>query len=196
MDKNTSHLPSPAAPELLPAEPLRIAMDKRGDLAMALGFVLLGATICYLASGFRVGVFPDPVTPRGLPYLTGGFMVVAGLFLAARRILSWSALPGTLVVSEGADDEPGYPASGLRAAAIIALVFLWVWLLRSVGYLLISPPILAAMLWLMDVRSKLILIGFSIGFPLAVWVIFSILLKIVIPLGPLTPLARSWGLVP
>lgn len=177
-------------------EPIRIAMDKRVDLLLALGLAGLGIFICYVASGFRVGVFPDPITPRGLPYITGGFMILAGIVLVIRRILTWSALPGVLVVSEGTDDEPDHPASAWRAAGIMALTFLWVWQLRSVGYLLLSPIVLFGMLWLMNVRSKLALILFPLGFSLIVWIIFSVLLKIIIPLGPLMPLARRWGLVP
>jgi hypothetical protein len=177
-------------------KPIRIAMNKRVDLLLSFGLVGLGAFICYVASGFRVGVFPDPITSRGLPYIAGGFMIFAGLILAVRRILTWSNLPGVLVISEGTDDEPGHPASAWRAAGVMALTFLWIWLLRPVGYLFISPIILFGLLWLMDVRSKLVLILFPLGYSLIVWIIFSVILKIVIPLGPLMPLARRWGLVP
>jgi putative tricarboxylic transport membrane protein len=178
------------------SEPIRIAMDKRVDLLLALGLAGLGIFICYVASGFRVGVFPDPVTARGLPYICGGFMIVAGFALAVRRLLTWSKLPGVSVVSEGTDDEPGHPASAWRTAGVVALTFLWIWLLRSVGYLILSPLVLFGMLWLMDVRSKLVLMLFPLGFTLVVWLIFSVMLNIVIPLGPLMPLARRWGVVP
>jgi hypothetical protein len=174
---------------------IRIAMDKRIDTAVAAVVVFIGAYICYTATSFRIGNFPDPITPRGLPYFLGGFLIVVGLLLIARRIITWSALPGVLVVSEGTDDEPGHPASFIRAAAIVVLTFLWLWLLRPVGYLIISPIILAAMLWVMNVRSKAVLVLFPLGFSLFIWLIFGVIFHIHIPLGPLTALARSWGLV-
>jgi len=191
-----THPTTTADADTFEEEPLRVEMDKRVDLALSIGLILLGAFICYVASGFRVGVFPDPITPRGVPYIMGGFLIIAGIVLSFRRLMTWSALPGVLVPSEGTDDEPGHPASGLRSAGIVILACIWIWLLRPVGYLILSPLVLAGMLWLMQVRSKRIIVLFSLGFPLAVWVIFSLLLKIVIPLGPLMPLARRWGIVP
>ena len=177
-------------------EPIRIGMDKRIDLALALVVAATGAYICYLASQFRSGSFPDPVTARGLPYFTGGFMIFAGLFHAGRRLLTWSSMPGNHVVSEGKEDDPAYPSSALRSFAIIALAMAWVALLRPLGYLIVTPPLLLAALWLMQVRSPGKLFGFAFGFTFIVWSIFSQVLNVILPLGPLTALARAWGLTP
>ena len=48
-------------------------------------------------------------------------MVLAGLFNAARRLLTWSRLPGSLTVSEGKEDDPSRPSSSVRPFGIVAL---------------------------------------------------------------------------
>jgi hypothetical protein len=180
----------------LPEEPIRIEMDKRVDLAIAVAVVVVGAIIVFQATTFRLGRFPDPVTARGLPYLTGGFMIVAGLFLVARRLLTWSAMPGRFAVSEGREDEPDHPSWPVRSYAMIGLALAWVVLLKPLGFLLVTPLMLGGMLLLMEERRWAWIAGFAIGATLFVWVSFALILGITMPLGPLTAPARSLGLVP
>lgn len=177
-------------------ETIPIAMDKRVDLAIAIAVVMVGLIIVYTATSFRPGRFPDPITARGLPYLTGGFMVVAGLVLVARRLSVWSALPGNLIVSEGKEDDAAYPSRPGRSFAVIAAALAWVLLLRPVGFLLVTPILLGSVLWLMNERRWRRIVGFALGSTLIVWVLFALLLKITLPLGPLTATARSLGLMP
>jgi hypothetical protein len=172
-----------------------IAMDKRVDLLLALAIVAAGAVAVWIATGFRIGNYPDPLTSRGLPYILGGFMVAGGLVLAARRLAGWSELKGNLVVSEGIDDEPGHPASSLRAFAVMAFAFAWAILLKPTGYLIATPVCLAGMLLAMDARSILRLVAFPTAFTIVTWVTFSQFLSVALPLGPLAPLARRWGLM-
>jgi hypothetical protein len=172
-----------------------IAMDKRVDLALALGIVAVGAVAVWMATGFRIGNYPDPLTSRGLPYILGGFMVAGGLLLGARRLAGWRELKGNLVASEGIEDEPGHPASSSRAFAVMACGFAWAILLTPTGYLIATPICLAGMLLAMDVRSVARLVVFPTAFTILTWVIFSQFLSVTLPLGPLAPLARRWGLM-
>jgi hypothetical protein len=177
------------------AEPIRIEMDKRVDLIVSLVVIAVGILIVYMASGFRVGSFPDPVTSRGLPYFTGTYLIIAGLILAARRVYTWQQIPGNYTMTEGHEDEPNHPASTVRAFTIMGLATLWAVLLKPVGFLIVTPFVLAAILWLMDVRSIRKLAAFSLGFTFFLWLAFTQVLGIVLPYGPLTALARSWGLI-
>jgi hypothetical protein len=177
-------------------EEISISMDKRIDLGLSLIVAATGAYICYLAANFRVGSFPDPVTSRGLPYVTGGVMIAAGLTHALRRLLTWNLMPGNYTVGEGKLDDPGHPGSAIRAFGIIACAFAWVLLVRPLGYLIVTPPMFVGMLLLMNIRSKTMVLAFAFGFTAVVWIIFSQFLKIILPLGPLTALFRSWGLTP
>lgn len=174
---------------------LPITMDKRVDLALALGVVALGASAVWIATGFRIGNYPDPLTARGLPYILGGFMVAGGLVMAGRRLAGWRQLPGNLVVSEGSEDEPGHPARSWRAAAVMACSFFWAALLHPAGYLIVTPLALFGMMLAMDVRSVRRLITFPLGFTLLTWLTFAQGLNVALPLGPLAPLARKLGLM-
>jgi hypothetical protein len=170
--------------------------NKWADLAISLAVFATGAFIVAEASTFRPGSFPDPVTSRGLPTIMGSFMMLGAALIAARQILVWRRFPGNYTLTAGAPDEPGQEASAARAFGIVALALGLVALLRPAGFLLAAPVTMAGMLWLMGVRRPARLIGFPVGFTLVIWVTFSQVLGVILPLGPLTPLARSLGLTP
>jgi putative tricarboxylic transport membrane protein len=178
-----------------PEEPIRIEMDKRVDLVISLVVAAVGVVIIYLTNQFRVGSFPDPVTSRGLSYFTGTYLILAGLVLAARRIWTWSLIPGNYTVSEGHEDEPGHPASAARSFTIFGICAAWAVLLKPLGFLIVTPLCLAAVLWLMNVRSPRQIAAFALGFTFVLWLAFSVILGLVLPYGILTGLARSWHLI-
>ena len=116
--------------------------------------------------------------------------------MAVVRLMTWSKLPGNLVPSEGYEDEEGHPTSAARAFGIILATFIWVWLLKILGYLILTPFFLAFVIYLLGVRDRLKLIGFPLIFTAAAWTLFSQILKIMLPLGPLGPFFSSIGLAP
>jgi hypothetical protein len=178
------------------AEENVITMDKRVDLAVMLAIVVLGVLMVVGAADIRHGVIPDPVGSRGLPVATGIFLVVGGLVLAAMRLRTWRELPGNFVVEEGKADNPEYPATWMKPFSIAALGFLWVWTLEPFGYLIVTPPFLIGTVLIMQERSFWKVIAFPVLFTFVSWYCFSQLLAIILPLGPLTSLARSYGLTP
>jgi putative tricarboxylic transport membrane protein len=178
------------------ADKISITMDKRIELSIMVGMVLLGVFILVKARGIRLGLVPDPVTSRGLPIIVGIFFVIDGVILGVLRLMSWSALPGNLVPAEGKKDEKGHPASAARALSIAAAALLWAFLLKPLGYLIVTPVFLLAFLRLMGMRSWAKIICFPIIYTLATWYIFSQLLLVILPLGPLADFARFLGLMP
>jgi hypothetical protein len=188
--------PDPAEIVGATGEEITFETNKVVDLAVTLVVFALGAFIVSEASTFRTGSFPDPITARGLPYITGGFMMFAAVVIGLQQALSWNRFPGRYTLTVGAPDEPGQEASALRAFGMVALALCFVGLLRPVGFLIVTPVVLFAMLWVMQVRSAGKLIGFPLGFTAVIWIAFSQILGVVLPLGPLTAVARSWGLTP
>jgi len=173
---------------------LSITMDKRVDLVLAIGVALVGAIMLMTSHVIRRGPIPDPIGTRGLPNITGLFLIIGGIVLAVLQLLHWSDLPGHLVPEEGQEDEKGYPASWVRAISIILLSWVWVVLLNPLGILIITPLCLVAGSLLMGEREWGKIIAFSIIFSFANWVIFGPLLGIRFPLGPLNHWAVSLGL--
>lgn len=177
-------------------EDITFETNKIVDLAVTLVVFALGAFIVSEASTFRKGSFPDLITARGLPYITGGFMMFSAVVIGLQQALSWNRFPGRYTLTVGAPDEVGQDASALRAFTMIALTFCLLVLLRPVGFLIVTPIALFSMLWVMDVRSRAKLIGFPLGFTVVIWIAFSQILGVALPLGPLTAVARSLGLTP
>ena len=175
---------------------LSITMDKRIELTIALVAIVVGVLILFQASDIPPGLLRDPLTNRGMPYIMGILMIIGAVSLVIIRVSTWSAIPGNFVLSEGHDDEEGHPASWKRAFGVIVAAWLWVLLLKSLGYLIVTPLFLFAYLLIMDVHSRLKIVFFPTLYTLITWYIFSQLLKIILPLGPLTSFARSLGLIP
>ena len=173
---------------------LSITMDKRVDLVLAIGVALVGAIMLMTSHVIRRGPIPDPIGTRGLPNITGLFLIIGGIALAVLQLLHWSDLPGHLVPEEGQEDEKGYPASWVRAVSIILLSWVWVVLLNPLGILIITPLCLVAGSLLMGEREWGKIIAFSLIFSVSNWVIFGPLLGIRFPLGPLNHWAVSLGL--
>jgi putative tricarboxylic transport membrane protein len=181
--------------ERAPRIKVSMTMDKRIELAVSVVIILLGVFIVTQARGFRTGLVQDPISPRGLPMMLGAFLILGGSIVGAVRLATWSALPGHFVPAEGRQDEEGHPASGVRALSIAAAGMIWLWLLDPLGYLIITPLYLVLILLFLKVRSWKMLIGFSVIYTVASWVIFGPVLGIRFPLGPLEPLALSLGLI-
>ena len=175
---------------------LSLTTDKRIDLAIAVGVALVGLFILVGARNIGRGMIDDPLTSRGLPNITGTFLLIVGIILAVLRLRIWSALPGLLVPAEGKDDEQGHPASWIRAFSIIFASMLWVFLLGPLGFLIVTPLFLLAVLLLMGMRSMVKSIAFSTVGTLMLWYVFSQPLNIILPLGLLAPFFRSLGLTP
>ena len=186
---------SPGDKEKASWEKLAITMDKRSDLAVSLFIVSVGVLLLIGARDIETGLMPDQITSRGMPDITGLFLVIVGVVLAVRQLLHWSELTGHLVPEEGQEDEKGYPATWVRAFGIILLSVLWAWLLNPLGFLIATPLYLFLSSWVMGERSWGSIIAFSVIFAVSIWVIFGPILGIRFPLGPLSHLALSLGLV-
>jgi len=176
--------------------PVRLTMDKRIELAIFGVIVLFGVFLIREASKIRAGLIPDPITAKGMPYLTGIFLIMSGITLGVMRLLTWSALPGNLVPGEGHEDEEGHPSSWIRVFTIVVTTWISVMLLKPLGYLLATPFFMIIAVWSMGVRDWKKLIGFPVLYTLVTWFIFSQPLQFVLPLGFLTPFFRSLGLTP
>ena len=191
----TNETTTPEEKEKAPWEKLSITMDKRADLAISLVVVLVGAFLLIASRDIRLGSVTDPITSRGIPEILGLFLVTGGMIRVIIRLLSWSQLPGHLVPEEGQEDEQGYPASWARAIGVIFASMLWAWLLKPLGFFIVTPLYLVATVLIMGDRSRVKIIAYALIYTVTAWIIFGPLLGVRIPLGPLTRLARSWGLI-
>jgi len=164
------------------------------EIMVALAFAILGGGVCFIAGGFETGNFPDPVTARGLPYLAGGFMALAGTVLVMRRLVAWLKLQGETLVADGSTEFRESFTSWGRAAASMVIALVWSLWFKRLGILVSTPPVMLALLWMMGMRSPARLFSISLGFTLGLTVIFLVFLRVNVPLGPLARFGYLFGL--
>ncbi|MCW2700966.1 MAG: hypothetical protein JWQ45_2501 [Blastococcus sp.] len=161
-------------------------MDQRKDLALAVAIAFSGMAVVVLALQLPLGRVRDPVGPRTLPALIGGLIVLGAVVVALRILRRWRSVENT-VEAEGTEDTEGFPASTLRAMSVWAALFVYVLLLRPLGFLILTPPLLAVLLWIMAVRRPVPLVAISALTVVALYLLFVTLLHVRLPMGPLQP---------
>ncbi|MBI2755958.1 MAG: tripartite tricarboxylate transporter TctB family protein [Chloroflexi bacterium] len=164
-------------------------MDRRVDLSIAVVLVVAGLAWLYGASLIRRTESVDPIGESGFPIALGLLFVVGGLIIAVRVALSLrrSHQPA----ADGVDntDEDAHPVSAKRPLLIWGACALWVLALEPIGFLLATPLLLAAELWLLEFRRPIPLVSVALVTTIALFVILDILLKVSLPVGPLAPFA-------
>ncbi len=168
-------------------------MDRRIDMAVALGFVLAGLLVIWQATLIKQGVMRDPVGPRAAFYLCGGIMALGGLWIVLRNWLAMRAGAGLLANNEGTEDTPGHPARFVRAAALAALCLAYALLFNPLGYLIATPLFLLSALFLMGQRHWGWNLAVAALFTLIAYLVFAKVLGVRMPHGPLTDLFRQLG---
>ena len=164
-------------------------MDKRKDLAVAAAIAVLGLVIAILGTQVSLGRVRDPVGSRALPIAVGLLIFAGGVFLAGRRLVRWRS-DETILPAEGSQDEPGVPASTLRAISVWALCFAYTILLARVGFLILTPILLAVLLWIMGIRKPLRLGLVTVIAVAVIFSVFDLVFGVRLPMGPLEP---YWG---
>ena len=170
-------------------------MDTRIDLVFSVLVSLFGVLVILMAWHLPEGVYRDAVGPRAFPLGVGVVMIVGGAIVAARRAMSLFPASGWWAPAEGSEDEPDHPASLGRAMAIFAVSVAYAAAFNPLGYLIATPPFIAATLWLMRERSGPQLIAISLIWTVTTYVIFAQLLAVRLPVGPLRAWFRELGLV-
>jgi putative tricarboxylic transport membrane protein len=167
-------------------------MDRRKDVAVAAAITLLGLVIAILGTQINLGRIRDPIGSRAVPVVVGLLIMAGGLFLAGRRLVRWRT-ESTIVREEGTSDEPDVPAHTLRSMVVWLVCFVYVLLLGTFGFLILTPFLLVSLLWIMGVRTPVRLavitvLGIAFGYG-----VFDLLLGVRLPLGPLDPYIGNLG---
>lgn len=169
-------------------------MDRRIDLAVAATFMALGIFIILQASAIKSGMMRDPIGPRAAFYGMGGVLAIGGLILIVRSLVSWRA-SDNLVANEGVEDEAAHPAFARRPFLLIAASLAYGATFNWLGYLIATPLFIAFSLVVLGERNRLSIAVIAILFTVINYVIFAQALGVRVPVGPLTGIFRSLGLV-
>jgi putative tricarboxylic transport membrane protein len=170
-------------------------MDRRIDIAVAVAFALLGLFMIWQAGLIREGMMRDPVGPRAAFYVCGGILLLGGLVVIAGHLRRWSRQTGHMVRNEGTGDEADFPASALRAFALIGVAVAYALLFEPAGFLIATPAFVFAALAVMGKRNWGAMAVIAVIFGVVTYVVFAQILSVRIPVGPLTPIFRDLGWV-
>lgn len=154
-------------------------MTPARDRWLGVGAALAGVGVI---AGTRdlAGVAHGPVGPDLVPLLIGLGMVATGAMVGARSYLG------------GVSPEPVSPREGDAPAVALMLSgsLAWTVLLEPLGFLVVTPPLLLALLWITTGRPAP-----ALGLALAVTVlahgVFAGLLGVPLPWGVLAPVAGA-----
>lgn len=161
-------------------------VDWRADLVVSAAPIALGTLLIVESADIREGSIPDPIGSGGMPRLLGGFLIAVGIVLVTRRLLGRRQQDGNLVPSDGGQaDEPGFPASSMRAFGLLAAGWGWVFLLTRLGYLIPTALLAGVGMAAMRVRSPWKLVGISVIFSVVTFLLFNRVFGIQFPAGPL-----------
>ncbi len=170
-------------------------MNTRADLLIAVGVAGLGLAILMMTGSIRLGITRDVIGPRTFPYAIGGFLLCSGTALIVGRLRRMNADKGYVVANEGSEDTPNHPASTLRVMFFFLLTALYCVMLMPAGYLLTTPIFMACAFRAMGERRWRFLVVAPILWTLATYALFSQILSVRLPVGPLAPLFRELGLI-
>ena len=163
------------------ADPVRV------DRVLAAVLVCLGLGVLALAVQLPATTAADPVGPRGFPALLALVILACGVALAVapERPLSTGAPDGEVEERGALAPRPLLGAIGLTAAYLAVL--------EPAGYLLATPPYLAALLLVQGRRvTTRAFVLTVLCLPVGLYALFAVIMRVPLPPGPLEPLLRGF----
>lgn len=146
---------------------------RRADLVAAV--VLLALAALYYQQSFFVvrGFATDRLGPTFVPRLLAGALAVLALALLSRAL-------------GGRSDRT--PPPGARTGLLLTIFVLLVGyavVMPKLGFLLVTPAFLAAVLAALGIREPLPVVGAAVGMTAVLYFAFAKLLGVLLPPGPL-----------
>jgi hypothetical protein len=150
---------------------------KRNDWLFGLISLALGASTLYFTADLAKLASMDPAGPAALPMIIAWIMIAIG---AVHVGGSW------LVIRKDPDPAPAKKNGNIsRVIAVCAACFVYYLALDWVGYPIMTPLLMIAIMGSVGVRSLKKMLGMSIGTTAVLFCVFYFLLKVSLPLGML-----------
>jgi putative tricarboxylic transport membrane protein len=168
--------------------------DRWVEVAGGLAFAVFGIAIVVIGElTLREDIQGDLLGPKAFPRALGTCLLAGGLYVAIRAWRLSARRAAAALESEGDEDEPNIPASTIRAVGVMALSVLYGLLLTRLGYLVATPVFVAAGLYVLSVRSRILLVAVPLVLTAFCYYVFAELLRVPLPSGVLTEPLRALG---
>jgi len=164
---------------------------KKNEYVVALVLCLIGASMFLLSDGIPTMVAVERssiVNSRFFPKLMSGLLVFFGLILAFQRFLGGASEKSLEKASDAAQDAEGRD-SDLKRSRLIrllsagGLMLLYVIGFSYLGFLVSSILFVLAFLFILGVRRWYVLASVSLVVPVAIYLLFRVFLKVMLPSG-------------
>lgn len=165
------------------------------DLVLGGVLLLVGVGLLLASAQLQAGSATDPLGPRGFPSLLGVGFVGSGIALLAKAALV-ARHPAAYVAdadAEHGDEEDHGPAMRSRLLLASLTIVAYVLVLPVGGFLLSTPAFITATIALQGGAARRSFIAMVVGFPIAVYLLFAVLLGVPLPTGVFDPLLLAGG---
>jgi putative tricarboxylic transport membrane protein len=144
--------------------------------------VVVIATIYLIAdAGLPTARIGDPLGPKAFPALVGGGLILSAVLLLFETWSKRRALVDTKEERRNRDEKHLY----LVMIGMVAWSALYYFFFETAGYLIATPVFLFGLLSYFNPRRYLTNVLVAVGFTAVVYLLFSILLGVPLPAGPL-----------
>ena len=148
---------------------------------LAATVIIVAAIYLFADAGLRTARIGDPLGPKAFPALVGGGLILSAVLLVFE----------TLAKRRTLEDRTIEPRSKDEKHLVLVMIGMVVWsglyyfVLETLGYLIATPLFLLGLLSYFNQRKYLTNVLVALGFTGIVYLLFSILLGVPLPSGPL-----------
>jgi putative tricarboxylic transport membrane protein len=154
---------------------------KIGELALALGVVVLGAVVIWETREIRITPMNARIGPRVIPYIVGSGMVVVGIWYVIAVLLGQGSTPGAGEDSE--DVDASAPTDWVTIGIIGVSLLAYLFLIERAGFIIASSVLFFGAAFGMGSRRVLRDIATAIALSVAVYLVFTRGLSLRLPEG-------------
>jgi hypothetical protein len=160
-------------------------VSNRVNLSIAVALLLGSIAWLVGAMNIRHMLRSDRIGEAGLAVFLGVLVAILSVSLIVRYLPLARAERATATgaINEPGDEEPDLPASSLRPLLFMAACGLWTVLLAPLGFLIATPPFIAAQLWMLGYRHPLRAAAIAVFSAVAMWLVFDFVLGVNLPAG-------------
>ena len=171
-------------------------MDRRVDFGISVAVIAVGIFILVAAAMAKLPTVRfDLIGPFGFARVVAVVFISAGALLLVRQIRAYRAGLPPEAVAQGNEDEAGYPASARRAGAMMVATVAYPVLMEPLGYILTSFAYVIAGLFIYSERNMRWGVPLALIYAFGTFWIFSILLRVPLPGGPVEQLLLQLGVI-
>lgn len=148
---------------------------------LAVTVFIVTAIYLHADAGLPTARIGDPLGPKAFPALVGGGLILSAILLLLETWTKRRALTDTRAEPRSKDEKHLY----LVMIAMVAWSAVYYFVFETAGYVLATPVFLFVLLCYFNPRKHLANVLVALGFTATVYLLFSILLGVPLPAGPL-----------